>query len=142
MYLVSSCLIGDNCKYSGGNNLSEAVVDFLKDKEYIKVCPEELGGLPTPRDPAEIVGDRVLSKVGNDVTHEFRMGAKATLIEAIKNGIGTAILKEGSPSCGCNKIYDGTFSSVRIDGMGLTAQLLAANDIDVYSEDQLSELEG
>lgn len=140
MYMVSACLMGDNCKYSGGNNFNKAVIKFLEGEDYIKVCPEEMGGLETPRDPAEIVGERIVSKIGVDVTHEFHMGAKATLIEAIKNGIGVAILKEGSPSCGRNRIYDGSFSGTKINGMGITTQLLLANDIDVYSENQLEEI--
>lgn len=132
--LVSACLIGINCKYDGSNNDNERVLEYLKDKEMILICPEVWGGLTTPRDPSEISGDKVISNKGKDVTANFKRGAEETLKLAKKLGIKKALLKAKSPSCGNGKIYDGTFSKIIIDGYGITAKLLKDNGIEIISE--------
>lgn len=134
MIAVSNCLLGNNCKYSGGNNYNQTVIDFLKNKEYIGICPEVMGGLSTPRPPSEIVGNKVLTNRGDDVTFEFLQGAKLCLDLCTKNNVTLAILKSNSPSCGNGKIYDGSFSGKIIDGNGLTAKLLLDNNIKVIDE--------
>lgn len=146
MYLISACLCGVNCKYNGLNNYNEICEKLLASGKAILVCPEQLGGLPTPRIPSEIIGNsldildgkgEVVNKEGSDVTAQFIKGAKETLNIAKKLNIKTAILKDGSPSCGVNYIYDGNFSGTKIKGMGVTAQLLKESLIDVISEDEL-----
>ena len=147
MILVSSCLLGECTKYSGGHNLHT----FFETKRegIISVCPEVMGGLDTPRPPAEILGGsgadviegvcKVCSKVGTDVTAEFVRGAQAALALAKEHRVEYAVLKESSPSCGSHTIYDGTFSGVKRAGEGVTASLLRANGITVYSEKELTE---
>ena len=146
MNLISACLCGVNCKYNGLNNYNEICEKLLASGKAILVCPEQLGGLPTPRIPSEIIGNsldildgkgEVVNKEGSDVTAQFIKGAKETLDIAKKLNIKTAILKDGSPSCGVNYIYDGNFSGTKIKGMGVTAQLLKESLIDVISEDEL-----
>ncbi|MGX9755007.1 DUF523 domain-containing protein [Clostridioides difficile] len=138
MILVSACLIGINCKYSGDNNENEKVKEYLRGKEFTLVCPEQLGGLSTPRPPAEIVDGRVITKDDNkDVTENFVRGAEETLKIARLYVCSEAILKEGSPSCGCNLIYDGSFSGKKIPGKGITAKLLEEEGIKVKSEKDL-----
>ena len=132
-YLVSACLLGDNCKYNGGNNYSEEIIEFLKDKEYIKICPECMGGLSVPRSPSEIKDGKVINKLGVDVTHEYQTGAEKSLMIAKKEKIKKAILKSNSPSCGVGKIYNGNFEKVLIPGDGITARILKENGIEVIS---------
>lgn len=139
MILVSACLLGKNCKYNGGNNKNEAVLRYLEGKEYMEICPETFGGLPIPRLPAEIKGKNVLLKDGTDVTYEFLRGAEKTLEIAGNCGATEAILKESSPSCGCNTVYDGTHSGTKIPGMGITAELLLKMGISVKSEKDLEK---
>lgn len=140
MILVSACLLGVDCKYNGKNNLNLEVLEFLKDKEYIPVCPEQLGGLMTPRKPAEIRKGKVISNEGVDVTQEFEKGARETLkIKEIFNA-KFAVLKEGSPSCGSSMIYNGKFEGKKIEGKGITAKLLEENGVKVCSEENLKEL--
>lgn len=144
MILVSACLLGINCKYSGDNNNSEKLKEYLKDKEFIIVCPEQLGGISTPRDPSEIVGEggesvlvgdgKVLSNNDKDVSDSFVRGAEETLKIAKLYNCRQAILKEGSPSCGSNLIYDGSFSGVKVNGQGVTTSLLRQHGISVISE--------
>nr|WP_306813887.1 DUF523 domain-containing protein [Clostridium sp. DSM 100503] len=133
MYLISSCLCGINCKYNGGNNVNSNCLDLFKEGKAILICPEQLGGLPTPRTPAEIQGDseeilngnhKIITKEGLDVTKEFLKGAYETLHIAKLSNINKAILKEGSPSCGVNYVYDGSFNGTKIKGKGLTATIL------------------
>lgn len=135
--LVSACLLGLNCKYDGENNRNEKVLEYVKDKEVIPVCPEIFGGLPTPRIPSEIVGDKVLNREKIDVTKEYQKGAEETLYLAKLFNVKKALLKESSPSCGSNTIYDGTFSKNKKEGMGITAQLLKENGIEIISEKEL-----
>ena len=135
MYFVSACLLGINCKYNGKNNKSEKILDFLKDKKFVPICPEQLGGLSTPREPVEIMGKKVKDKDGNDFTSEFSKGAKETLkVISLYKNIEGIILKEGSPSCGITKIADGTFSKKKIKGSGVTAKLLRKNGYNLISE--------
>ena len=135
--LVSACLLGVNCKYSGGNNYNEKVLNFIKDKEVIPVCPEILGGLSTPRPPSERIGDKVVNNQDKDVTSEYTKGAEETLKLAKLFNVKKALLKAKSPSCGKGKIYDGTFTSTLIEGNGVTVDLLESNGIEVISEQDL-----
>lgn len=139
--LVSACLLGENCKYSGGSNYNEDVVHFLKkqaDKlQAVFICPEVLGGLPIPRDPAEICGDFVMTRSGKDVTEAFEKGAGYTAEMAKESGCRFALLKERSPSCGCGRIYDGTFTGTLTEGDGKTAARLKRMGIGVYGETEL-----
>ena len=137
MILVSACLLGINCKYNGDNNDNDRVKKYLEGKVFIPVCPEQLGGLSTPRPPAEINGDKVITKDNKDVTTNFIKGAEETLKTAKLQGCKKSILKEGSPSCGSNFIYDGTFSGTKVEKMGVTASLLKSNQIEVVSEKEL-----
>ncbi len=136
MVLVSKCLLGENCKYNGGNNYNKKIVEYLEDKEYISICPECLGGLPVPRDPSEInpSNGKVFSSEGKDVTENFIIGAEKALEIAKKNNAKLAILKQSSPSCGFGTVYDGSFSGNKISGMGKTAQLLFENGVKIITE--------
>ena len=122
--IVSACLLGENCKYSGGNNYSEKVIRFLDGHEVIPVCPEVLGGLPTPRVPAEIVDGVVTNAQGVSVDREFRLGAEKALEITRREQAELAILQSRSPSCGTKQIYDGTFSGQKIPGQGIFAAML------------------
>ena len=132
--LVSACLLGINCKYNGKNNYHQELLDYLKDKSVIPICPEIYGGLKTPRDPSEIKGDKVITKEGQDVTENFQRGAEETLKLAKEFNVKKAILKSKSPSCGYGEIYDGTFSDQLIKGNGITAELLKQNGIEILTE--------
>lgn len=132
--LVSACLLGTNCKYSGGNNRNEEVLGLRGSYDLIPVCPEQLGGLPTPREPAEISVDKVITASGADVTANYEKGAAEALAIARTLGCRKAVLKERSPSCGCGQLYDGTFRSVLREGDGVTAALLKKNGIAVTGE--------
>ena len=138
--LVSACLLGENCKYSGGNNRDEKVIALGEKHTLIPVCPEVMGELEIPRPPCERRDGKVVSKDGRDVTAEFYDGAEKTLYVAEETGCQLAVLKERSPSCGFGKIYDGTFSGKVIDGNGVTAQLLYDSGITVIGETQIDKL--
>lgn len=138
--LVSSCLLGKNCKYNGGNNYNREVEKLGEKYRIISVCPEELGGLSTPRDPSEINNSRVITSKGIDVTDNFKLGARKTLNIALENNIKLAVLKEKSPSCGSFKIYDGSFSGRLILGKGMTSSLLLENNIEVLGENRVKKL--
>lgn len=135
--LVSACLVGKNCKYNGGNNLNQSVLDFIEGHKVIGVCPEQLGGLSTPRLPAEIVDGVVTNKEGISVDNEFRKGAQAALTIALENKVDLAILQSRSPSCGVKEIYDGSFSGRKIEGQGAFAKLLAKHDIKVLDAEDV-----
>lgn len=133
--IVSACLAGLNCRYDCKNQERPDIVKMVRDGEAIPLCPEQLGGLPTPRIPAEIVEDRVMAKNGSDVTSEYKNGASealkmATLLDARK-----AYLKSKSPMCGHGMVYDGSFSGSLTKGNGIFAQLLEENGIEVISVD-------
>lgn len=137
--LVSACLLGINCKYSGGNNQNEKVLEYIKDKEVIPVCPEIMGGLSTPRPPSEILNDKVMNNLNQDVTQQYKKGAEETLKLAKLFNVKKALLKAKSPSCGKGYIYDGTFSSTLIEGNGITTKLLIENGIEVITEKDLED---
>ena len=131
--LVSSCLLGINCKYDGGNNYSKEIDDFLNDYDVIPICPEIMGGLPIPRVSSERLGNKVITKDGRDVTEQYKKGAKECLFLAKKYDVKKALLKLRSPSCGSEKIYDGTFTHSVIDGDGITAELFKKNGIEIIT---------
>ena len=135
--MVSACLLGENCKYSGGNNRDENVLRFIDGHEVIPVCPEVMGGLPTPRSPAEIIRGEVVNREGKSVDEQYRRGAQMALEIAQREKIDLAILQSRSPSCGVKEIYDGTFSGARIPGQGVTAKLLADNGFRVMDAGEL-----
>lgn len=134
---VSACLLGQNCKYNGGNNFNKKVADFLKDKEVIAVCPEVAGGLPVPRTPSEIVNGRVTTRDGTDVDEAFRKGAAICLQKIKDEHVELAILQPRSPSCGAHQVYDGSFSKSLIAGEGIFAQLLKDAGIKILEPDEL-----
>lgn len=140
MMIISACLCGCDCKYNGKNNKNESCVELLKRGKAVLVCPEQLGGMTTPRVPSEIIKNdgniSVISKEGKDVSKEFKKGAKEALKIAKLVDAKVAILKDGSPSCGSKYIYDGTFSGNKIKGEGITAKLFIENGIKVFSEDE------
>lgn len=134
--LISACLLGVECKYSGGSNaLPEETIEKLRTRyRLIPVCPETAGGLPTPRDPSERLGERVVSCRGADVTAQFKKGAEAALTLARRYGCTTALMKEHSPSCGSGLIYDGSFLGKLVKGDGCAAELLKAAGVSVVGE--------
>lgn len=136
-YLISACLSGTCCRYDGGAFDYPALRRLVESGEAIPFCPECVGGLPTPRVPCEIVGDRVVAADGTDCTAAYRRGATAALSLCREQGISAAILKESSPSCGVSRIYDGTHSGQKIPGRGVTAALLAQNGIALFTEQTL-----
>lgn len=140
--LVSACLLGICCRYDGRGNPDDAVLSLINrdDITLIPVCPEQLGGLSTPRIPSERRGERVVNQSGEDVTSQFIRGAEEALRIAKLYGCQVAVLKERSPSCGCGRIYDGTFSGKLADGDGVTAELLRREGIKVYGESQVLEM--
>lgn len=140
MYIISACLAGVNCKYNGKNNFTEEIMSLIREGKAMLVCPEQLGGLSTPRLPSEIVEDKegkykVINNKGEDVTKEFKKGAEETLRIANSVEAKIAILKARSPSCGYGEIYDGTFKGNLKKGNGITAQLLIDKGINVYTEE-------
>ena len=138
--MVSACLLGENCKYNGGNNRNEKVLALLAEHEVIPVCPEVLGGLPTPRVPAELQNGVVVTKDGVSVDREFRLGAKKCLELAQKEQPDLIILQSRSPSCGVKQRYDGTISGKLIEGSGVTVELLIQHGFRVVDvEDYLTK---
>lgn len=140
--LISACLLGLSCRYDGNSKgLDKALIEKLQSKHtLIPACPEQLGGLPTPRNPSERIGERVCMDSGADVTEQYRRGAEQALLLARLFGCEAAILKERSPSCGCGSIYDGSFSGTLTEGDGVTAELFKAHGIPVYGESRIGEL--
>ncbi|WP_312653021.1 DUF523 domain-containing protein [Aminipila sp.] len=140
MYIISGCLLGENCRYNGGNNYIDWIKEFSKKHNYISVCPEVDGGLEIPRPPAEITEGRVINCEGTDVTDAFLRGTEIVWEKIVRKSqelgeeIEGAILKANSPSCGSGKIYDGTFSRKTIDGDGFLAAFLKEKGIKVMSE--------
>lgn len=135
--LVSACLLGENCKYNGGNNYDPAVVDWLRDHEVVPVCPEVLAGMPVPRIPVELRGGRAVNKEGADVDAAYRAGVAQAVQRAKAERIELAVLKSRSPTCGVKQIYDGTFSGTLVDGQGLLAQALRENGFRVIDAEDL-----
>lgn len=138
--LISGCLLGICCRYDGASKPHPLAAELAKKHELVPVCPEQLGGLATPRPPAERQGERIIAKTGADVTEQYRRGAEEALKLCRLLGCGAAVLKERSPSCGSGEIYDGTFTGTLMAGDGVTAELLKANGIPVYGESRVSEL--
>ena len=134
--LISACLLGFECKYCGGSNkLTERQLAALRERfRLIPVCPETAGGLPTPRDPSERLGDRVVSNQGRDVTAQYQKGAETALTLARRYGCKAALLKEKSPSCGSGQIYDGSFTGTLIQGDGVAAEELKKEGLIVFGE--------
>ncbi|MCX7903883.1 MAG: DUF523 domain-containing protein [Caloramator sp.] len=150
MILVSACLCGVNCKYDGGNNFNEFLYQKLKEGKLIPICPEQLGGMTTPRPPSEIIGSaedvlegkgQVVNIKGEDVTKFFIKGAYETLNIAKAFNCKAAILKSKSPSCGKGCVYDGTFSNKLKEGNGITAELLLKNGVEVVDEKDVAAIE-
>lgn len=137
MIIVSACLAGLHCRYDGGEKPNNEVIRLVAEGKAIPVCPEQLGGLSTPRLPAEIIDGRVIREDGVDVTSEFERGAQDALTLAKLAGAKSAILKAKSPSCGSGRIYDGSFSAKVIPGDGIMAELFKKNGIAVQTEEDL-----
>lgn len=135
--MVSACLLGRNCKYSGGNNYSAKLAEYLKDKEVVEICPEVLAGFPIPRPRIERVNGRVFNEFGEDVHEACLSGVQKAVEIAKAEKIDLAILQSRSPSCGVNEIYDGTFSGVRIPGHGLFAEELLKSGFRVLDVEDL-----
>lgn len=138
--LISACLLGEPCRYDAKSKELEGWQRLLEKYEFIPVCPEQLGGLPTPREPSEIRGGRVVSRTGTDITREYEIGAAAALAAAAGAGCRKALLKEKSPSCGSGLIHNGLFDGGLTAGDGITAKLLKEHGIEVFGESRLEEL--
>lgn len=138
-YAVSKCLAGYNCKYNGGNNLELKIKELEKNNGIIYICPEVFGGLPIPRIPFELIDGKAINKEGVDVTDMVLNGCYKALEMIKENGVTKVILKESSPTCGVNYIYDGSFSHTKIKGCGLLTKLLKENNIEVISNEEYNE---
>lgn len=139
--IVSACLLGCDCRYKGDNCGKEEILALAKEHTLIPVCPEQFGGLSTPRNPSEIVGEKVISNQGKDVTYEYQKGAEIALKIAEINRADAVIFKANSPSCGKGIIYDGTFTGNKRDGNGIAADLFLKNGYAVFTEEELRDLE-
>ena len=137
MKIVSACLAGINCNYKGEARPCQKVIELVKQGKAILVCSEQLGGLTTPRIPAEQRDNKIFTKDGKDVTTQFEKGAEEALEIAKLANCDEAILKAKSPSCGSGKVYDGTFSGKLINGDGVFAKILKKNNIKVFTEDEI-----
>ena len=135
--MVSACLAGENCKYNGGSNRNEKVLRLMEENEVILVCPEQMGGLPTPRTPCEICNGVVMTKDGRVVDQEFRAGASKCLETALREQPDLIVLQSRSPSCGVKQRYDGTFSGKLTEGSGVTAELLMKNGFQCIDVEEL-----
>ena len=138
--LVSACLLGCPCRYDGKSKPHESILALLKEHTLIPICPEQMGGLATPRPPAERKDGGVFTENGGDVTEQYRRGAEEALHLAKLYGCTCAVLKERSPSCGSGQVYDGSFSRTLVAGDGVTAALLKANGITVWGESEVENL--
>ena len=138
--LISTCLTGVPCRYNATGCLTDKLQKLLNHFNLVSACAECMGGLPTPRTPAERVGSKILMKDGTDATAEFHKGADRVVSFAKSTNCKFAILKEKSPSCGVHKIYDGSFSGKVIDGEGVLAEKLRQNGFECYSEDDIDEV--
>ncbi|MEG2002387.1 MAG: DUF523 domain-containing protein [Clostridia bacterium] len=138
--LISACLLGINCRYDGGNSYFDGVEQLKLKYHLVPICPEILGGLPTPRPPCEIQSGNVISINGQNVTENYQRGAVETLKLAIMFNCQKALLKEFSPSCGLGKIHDGAFDGKLTNGAGIAADLLRQNGLKIYGESHIDEL--
>ena len=136
--LISACLLGLKCRYDGGGKALPPLAELLgrADLSFVPVCPEQLGGLPTPRPPAERVGERVRTRDGGDVTEQYARGAAQAEELARLTGCRCALLKARSPSCGSGVIYDGTFTGARVSGDGLAAAALRERGVALFTEEE------
>ncbi len=132
--MVSACLIGRNCKYSGGNNLNENVMRFLDGKQIIPICPEVMGGLTVPREPCELRYGKAVDRTGRVVDEYLRKGAMKCIALARQEKVNLVILKENSPSCGIRQVYDGSFTGKLVPGRGIFADMVVREGIPVLSE--------
>ena len=135
--MVSACLAGENCKYNGGNNRNEKILQLMEENEMITICPEQMGGLPTPRIPSEIRDGVVIARDGRVVDQEFRLGAARCLEIANLEKPDLIVLQSRSPSCGVKQRYDGSFSGKLVDAPGVTAQLMMKNGYKVIDVEDL-----
>ena len=137
---ISACLLGISCRYDGDSKPHPLAGELARRHQLVPVCPEQLGGLPTPRPPAERRGDRVITRAGGDVTAQYRRGAEETWKLCRLLDCQAAVLKERSPSCGSGEIYDGTFTGTRISGDGVTTETLRAQGIRIVGESRIGDL--
>lgn len=138
--LVSACLLGTPCRYDGKSKPNLGVIELKSKYHIIPVCPEQMGGLSTPRLPSEICGETVKRIDGVDVTAQYKKGALEVLRIAQENGCSKAILKAKSPACSSSLVYDGTFTNTLVSGLGICARLLIENGIKVVDEEHLTDL--
>lgn len=138
-YAISKCLCGINCKYNGSNNLNLKIKELEKNNDVILICPEVLGDLPIPRIPFEIKDGRAINKENLDITDKVITGCNKALKLILDNNIDLVILKENSPTCGVNFIYDGTFTHTKIKGCGFLTKMLKENNIEVVSDEDFYE---
>ena len=138
--LISECLCGICCRYDGDHNQIDCIEKLKSLYNLIPVCPEVMGGLSTPRPPAERIGNSILTENGIDVTEQFKYGAVQALTIAIDTGCQYALLKAKSPSCGYGEIYDGTFTRTLVNGIGVTSELLLQHNIHIYTEKNVQDL--
>ena len=139
---ISACLLGRKCTYKGSSNQIDCITKLQDEIEFVEICPEVMGGLPTPRTPSEITSFqplRVINKEGIDVTEEYEKGAQIALDWLKQNDLSIVLLKHRSPSCGCDGIYDGSFSHTVINGKGVCAKLLSDNGMILFHEEQIKE---
>ena len=138
-YAISKCLLGYNCKYNGSNNLNNKLKDLENNNEVITICPEVFGGLPIPRIPFELKDGKAINKEGLDITDKVINGCNKALKLILDNNIDLVVLKENSPTCGVNYIYDGSFTHTKVKGCGLLTQMLKENNIKVISDVDFNE---
>lgn len=134
---VSACLLGENCKYSGGNNRNQRVIDFVRGHEVIPVCPELAAGMPAPRPPVELKNGRAVQQSGADVDEIYREGVRRTMAQLAETPVALAILQPRSPTCGVRRVYDGSFTGRLIPGEGLLARALREAGIPTAEPDDL-----
>ena len=139
-YAISACLMGENCKYNGGNNMDTNLVAYMRDKAYITICPEILGGLTIPRTCCEIRAGRVVDKNGSDVTEAFIKGAQLAIKQIKAYEVDIVIVQPRSPSCGKGKIYDGNFENQLIDGNGIFVDMLIKEGLQVMNLEEFHNL--
>ena len=137
--LVSACLLGENCKYNGGNNYNPAVAEFVKDKEVLPICPEMMAGMGCPRTPIEIVDGVLMDRNGNNVDASMRKAVAQAMEMIRKEDIQCAVLQSRSPTCGVNQVYDGSFSGKLIEGSGVLAQALKADGYQVIDAEDVEK---
>lgn len=138
--LISACFLGLNCRYDEGAVQLSYIEELMLEYHLVPICPEIMGGMGTPRSPAEIIDEKVISNMGHDVTKHYEVGAREALKLARLYKCRYAILKEHSPSCGYGRIYDGSFSGTLVEGNGVTAGLLAENGLTIIGESHIRKL--